>query len=234
MENISKYIGKKIVEIRVEIKVTQANLAKAINITQNTLSRYERGIRDIPSAILNSISKYFDMPIYYFYPIYESLQKFEELISVYEELNTQRKQDLLLKGKTSLKMQKRESIQRIVDNIQGYVSAGEGEFIHEVSSIEPQMLDNQPFDYDYALIVRGKSMEPILENNQIIFVKRATISDARTNQIVIAVLNGKAYVKKIHFLNDRMGCELVSLNPKFKNIKVRVDDDFKIEGIVII
>ena len=56
----------------------------------------------------------------------------------------------------------------------------------------------------------------------------------RDNQIVIAELNGNAYVKKIAFDGDRNSCRLISLNKKYADIIVKSDDSFKVIGVVVI
>ena len=82
-----------------------------------------------------------------------------------------------------------------------------------------------PDGTDYAVRVSGDSMEPKFYNGQILFIKeQQTLNDG---EIGIFALNGESYVKKL------LGGTLVSLNPKYKPIKLYESDDFRIFGKVI-
>lgn len=110
----------------------------------------------------------------------------------------------------------------------GAVSAGTGEELQD-DSTEIDYTGTVP-EYDYALQVNGDSMEPLFTDQQIIFVKCA--EEAFNGQIVIAYVDGKAYVKKYHC--SEYDCELVSLNSKYEPIDVSYSKDFKIKGIVVL
>lgn len=65
----------KLHELRVEKKISQGEAAKALNITQQALSRYERGERELGYAALIKFANYFDVSVdyllgnsTYFYP----------------------------------------------------------------------------------------------------------------------------------------------------------------------
>lgn len=52
-------------DLREENKLTQAELAQKFNITSQTISQYERGIRTPDFALLNSIADYFGVSVDY-------------------------------------------------------------------------------------------------------------------------------------------------------------------------
>ena len=56
-ENINKYIGKRIQEIRIEKGLKQENLAEKLKINRPNISKYETGETAIPLDILKKISK---------------------------------------------------------------------------------------------------------------------------------------------------------------------------------
>ena len=56
-ENINKYIGKRIQEIRIEKGLKQENLAEKLKINRPNISKYETGETSIPLDILKKISK---------------------------------------------------------------------------------------------------------------------------------------------------------------------------------
>lgn len=68
-----------------------------------------------------------------------------------------------------------------------------------------------------------------------VYVNRIYENDeVRSNQFVIAELNGDAYVKKIVFDDNRKSCRLISLNKKYADIEIKPTDDFKVVGVVVI
>lgn len=87
-------------------------------------------------------------------------------------------------------------------------------------------------EYDYVLKVTGNSIAPILENNQIIFVKKFDGNYIYSGQIVIALLNDHAFVKKIDIGKGRIS--LISLNSACNPVNISRNDEFIIQGIVII
>ncbi|PEG95891.1 peptidase [Lactobacillus sp. UMNPBX9] len=119
-------------------------------------------------------------------------------------------------------------------DVLGAVSAGTGEWLTDEQH-EEITVNNEPPEYDFALRVNGDSMIPLFSDGQIIYVNRVDDLDmVRNEQIVIAELNGDAFVKKIVFNNNRKDCQLISLNKEYKPINVTKDDDFKVVGSVVL
>lgn len=119
-------------------------------------------------------------------------------------------------------------------DVLGAVSAGTGEWLTDEQH-EEITVNNEPPEYDFALRVNGDSMIPLFSDGQIIYVNRVDNLDmVRNEQIVIAELNGDAFVKKIVFDNNRKDCQLISLNKEYKPINVTKDDDFKVVGLVVL
>lgn len=116
--------------------------------------------------------------------------------------------------------------------IYGTVSAGTGEFQADEDQREVVRYPGRVPGHDYALRVNGNSMYPMLEDDQVIFVRRSNGSDVHTGQIVIALLNTNAFVKKIDL--DEGQVRLISLNPDYPPIEVDEDDDFQIQGILVL
>ena len=117
-------------------------------------------------------------------------------------------------------------------NVLGIVSAGTGEFQTGDRVEETVSYYGSVPQHDYALRVNGDSMTPMLEDNQIIFIKRIDGNSIHNGQIVIALLNGQEFVKKIDISKDKIS--LVSLNPQYKTINISENDSFIIQGIVVL
>ena len=113
------------------------------------------------------------------------------------------------------------------------VSAGKGSFIN----------DYEPFDIikvnlktcpqarrcDFALKVRGDSMEPYYYDGDIVFVKEQPSLD--NGQIGIFIYEDEAYIKKYSVQED--GVYLISLNKIYPPIKIDENNTFKICGLVL-
>ncbi len=78
---------------------------------------------------------------------------------------------------------------------------------------------------DFAIVIKGDSMEPVYFDGDIILVK--TQNDIDEGQIGVFILNGEGYIKK-----KGKRC-LISLNNKYNDIEISEYDDFRCAGIVI-
>ena len=66
-ELINRAIGLRIVVFRKSRQMTRTELAKVLNVTQQQLDKYEKGINRISAAKLAIISQKFEIDISYFY-----------------------------------------------------------------------------------------------------------------------------------------------------------------------
>ncbi|MEQ3473218.1 XRE family transcriptional regulator [Enterococcus cecorum] len=105
------------------------------------------------------------------------------------------------------------------------VSAGTGEW-QDDNFREEIEYDGQVPPHDHVVRVNGDSMQPLFEDNQILFIRKT--SDVRDGQIIVCTLNNETYVKKI------MGNRLVSLNKKYDDIQINEYDDFSVVGVVVL
>ena len=105
------------------------------------------------------------------------------------------------------------------------VSAGAGEYLDEGGYEEITADDLIPDGADFAVRVSGDSMEPKYYDGQILFIRKQETLDE--GEIGIFALNGESFVKKLEKNT------LVSLNPKYKPIKIQDSDALRIYGKVI-
>lgn len=56
---------KRIRDLREDKDLSQSQLAEILNISQSTYSRYESGYLDVPSEVLISLSKFYDVSVDY-------------------------------------------------------------------------------------------------------------------------------------------------------------------------
>ena len=105
------------------------------------------------------------------------------------------------------------------------VSAGTGVWLAEGHEYEYVDFENVPPHTDFALRVRGDSMEPLYSDDDIVFVRQNMLVEG--GHVGIFFLNGEGYMKMLQ------GNKLVSLNNKYKPVIVQEEDLFFICGRVV-
>ena len=246
MDKLARYAGEKIKQLRISHGMTQEDLANKLDIGKSAVSNYEKGYRKPKQSLIFTLANTFDVSINYFFPETTENISQSEILTIYNQLNDERKEISLNFVKDQLKQQEEQSnvVQadfsvkedsnvysleqhRIKQEWRGYVSAGTGEFLFDTQVEYVEFDENEvPDRSDFCLTVNGDSMLPRFEDKQYIFIKGTT--DVRNGQVIVCTLNGEAFVKKI------TGNRLVSLNPKYDDITISENDNFKICGVVLI
>ncbi len=117
--------------------------------------------------------------------------------------------------------------------LMGYVNAGSGgveNFDDPKEYVEVPGATKQ--EGRYVLKVQGDSMIDAFINEDDYVVVEKKEPDRLTNKIVVALLNGSAYIKRLIRLSDGQ-IILRSENPNYQDIPVKETDDFQIEGRVV-
>ena len=113
------------------------------------------------------------------------------------------------------------------------VSAGKGSFISDYEDYEIVNIDlklvPQARRCDFALRVRGDSMQPNYYDGDTVFIREQPSLD--NGQIGIFIYEEEAYIKK--YVMNENGVYLFSLNKKYPPIKIEEYSSFKICGIVL-
>lgn len=73
-------------------------------------------------------------------------------------------------------------------------------------------------------------MEPVIADSSVVWVKKQ--ESLESGDIGIFVLNGESVCKKLEYSNGQ--CTLVSLNVKYKPIRILESDDLRVIGKVIL
>lgn len=105
------------------------------------------------------------------------------------------------------------------------VSAGTGQWIEEGNDFEYIYTSDVPKGTDFCLKVRGDSMSPLYNNEDIVFVRANVIIEG--GQIGVFFLNNEGYLKMLQ------GNKLVSLNEKYKPMQIQEFDSFFCVGRVV-
>lgn len=107
------------------------------------------------------------------------------------------------------------------------LSAGTGQYLNDVQ-VEQIELPIE-VDADFVVPIYGDSMEPEYHSGDYVFVKLSV--DLSSGDIGVFEYYGDAYIKEL-VINDS-GAYLHSLNPKYDDILIDADSDFRIIGEVV-
>ncbi|MEV2698841.1 XRE family transcriptional regulator [Paenibacillus larvae] len=216
-QDVSKYVGNKIKEYRLNRKLTQKELGMRVGVKHNTISSYEKGTNEPEQDMLFSLAKALDVSINDFFPpINESLVTNVPLgSSVYPYYPVSISAGLPLEV---------ESISRL-----------DTETISLPDSIMGRWAGSRDI---YCMRVNGESMNKVIPHNSLIAVKNFELSNLANGDIVV-YSNGHEYSVK-RFYNDEVNKRVIfrpdSTDPSFTDYVVSYEEakNLKIHGKVVI
>jgi len=220
---------------RKQNNMTMAELGSKLGKTTSAISRWVSGSRSPMVDDLERLSNLFNVDIKTL--MYGADDDYANMIlKVVSKLSVDQQKDVYSFAKKKLSFSSNSNVIKfpkddgtIEITASGVLSAGVGEFLDD--STKPFTVTVHkpvPSDYDYAFQINGHSMEPVYQDKQVVFVKKE--DDYRDGQIIAAVMDGCAYLKKLSVVDGE--ATLVSLNPKYPNIKVDKETGIKILGVV--
>ena len=164
-----------------------------------------------------------------------------DIVVIYNQLDEERQENVvdyatvLLNEQVSMKattvLEKYRTDDYIIDYVEGLVAAGHGTFQEDNLHMEVKLRsEDVPENYDTIAKVAGDSMEPLIEDNDLLFIK--VTSQVDINSIGIFQINGKNFVKKLK--RDYDGSwYLQSLNSGYEEIHLSENDDIRTIGEVV-
>lgn len=164
-----------------------------------------------------------------------------DIVVIYNQLDEDRQANVvdyattLLNEQVSMKattvLEKYKNDDYIIDYVEGLVAAGHGTFQEDNLHMEVKLrAEDVPESYDTIAKVAGDSMEPLIEDNDLLFIK--VTSQVDINSIGIFQINGKNFVKKLK--RDYDGSwYLQSLNSGYEEIHLSENDDIRTIGEVV-
>ena len=237
-------IGNKIRELRKKHGLTLDELANnlnnrypdTMNFNKGKISKWENDKEEPRLSSVKILADYFDVPLDYFNG------NEVEILPIYNKLEKPRQEKVLSYAKEQLEEQENSNIismfnksqddeDYITDYVEGLVAAGHGTFQEDNLHMEVRLRANDvPNEYDTIAKVAGDSMEPLIEDNDLLFIK--VTSQVDVNDIGIFQINGKNFVKKLK--RDYDGSwYLQSLNSGYEEIHLSEDDDIRTIGEVV-
>lgn len=239
-------IGNKIKELRKSHNLTLEELAdilnkeypNTINFNKGKISKWENDREEPRLSSVKILADYFDVPLDYFNGI--DIDQ-AEILTIFNQLDEDRQANVvdyatvLLNEQVSMKpttvLEKYKDDDYIIDYVEGLVAAGHGTFQEDNLHMEVKLrAEDVPESYDTIAKVAGDSMEPLIEDNDLLFIK--VTSQVDINSIGIFQINGKNFVKKLK--RDYDGSwYLQSLNSGYEEIHLSENDDIRTIGEVV-
>ena len=239
-------IGSRIKELRKSHNLTLEELADTlnekypgtINFNKGKISKWENDREEPRLSSVKILADFFDVPLDYFNGI--DIDQ-AEILTIYNQLEEPRQEKVLDFANAQLDEQESSKVASIfekvsnedyiIDYVEGLVAAGRGTFQEDNLHMEVRLrAEDVPEEYDTIAKVAGDSMEPLIEDNDLLFIRVASQIDV--NSIGIFQVNGKNFVKKLK--RDYDGSwYLQSLNSGYEEIHLSENDDIRTIGEVV-
>lgn len=242
-------LGENIKFYRKKSNLTQKDLANLLEIAPTAISAWEVGRNKPLMDNIEQMASIFNVKKSELLGDTFSELSQPEILTIYNQLNDERKEISLNFTKDQLKQQEEQSnvVQadfsvkedsnvysleqhRIKQEWRGYVSAGTGEFLFDEQVEYVEFDENEvPERSDFCLTVNGNSMEPIFKDGSYIFVEEK--EEIPSGTIGVVIVDGEAFIKRVWFEGTQ--ARLESFNKAYKDIIVTRNDSFKIVGKVV-
>lgn len=221
--------------------MSMSELARQVGIAKSTMSRYFNRTREFPLNKTDDFAKALGMTPEYLLGIQKENNIEPEILTIFNQLDEERQENVidyataLLNEQVSMKantvLEKYRTDDYIIDYVEGLVAAGHGTFQEDNLHMEVRLrAEDVPESYDTIAKVAGDSMEPLIEDNDLLFIK--VTSQVDINSIGIFQINGKNFVKKLK--RDYDGSwYLQSLNSGYEEIHLSENDDIRTIGEVV-
>ena len=221
--------------------MSMSELARRVGIAKSTMSRYFNKTREFPLNKADDFARIFNITPEFLLGIQKENKEKPEILTIYNQLEEPRQEKVLDFANAQLDEQESSKVASIfekvsnedyiIDYVEGLVAAGHGTFQEDNLHMEVKLrAEDVPEDYDTIAKVAGDSMEPMIEDNDLLFIK--VTSQVDINSIGIFQVNGKNFVKKLK--RDYDGSwYLQSLNNSYEEIHLTENDDNRTIGEVV-
>lgn len=242
-------LGDRIRKLRESRNMTQTELSEILGMkTYTTVSKWEKNENFPKGKDLKKLAEIFNVTSDYLLGLSDTKlgkittqNEHPEILTIYNQLEEPKQEKVLDYAKEQLEEQNNSKIVSIFDKpqdddyitdyVEGLVAAGHGTFQEDNLHMEVKLrAEDVPEDYDTIAKVAGDSMEPMIEDNDLLFIKVTNQVDI--NDIGIFQINGKNFVKKLK-RDYNGGWYLQSLNNSYEEIHLTENDDIRTIGEVV-
>ena len=243
-------LGGRIRKLRESRNMTQTELSEILGMkTYTTVSKWEKNENFPKGKDLKKLAEIFNVTSDYLLGLSDTelgkittQNNHPEILTIYNQLEEPKQEKVLdyatvllneqnnMKTLTVLEKYKNDE-DYITDYVEGLVAAGHGTFQEDNLHMEVKLrAEDVPEDYDTIAKVAGDSMEPMIEDNDLLFIRVTNQVDI--NDIGIFQINGKNFVKKLK-RDYNGGWYLQSLNNSYEEIHLTENDDIRTIGEVV-
>lgn len=216
-------IGNNLKQIRKQHNLTLEQLANALNkisggemnFNKGRISKWENGKEEPRLSSVKLISDFYGINIDSLYT--NNISK-NSITSIYNQLDKPRQSKVYSFAELQLEEQNKiiEFPKKI--NVLGQTAAG-APVSYGDPDIEEKEFKTVPKGAQYALNVKGDSMEPLIPNGSIIFYKEQ--QNVESGEIAILEIDGDGVTcKKVYFNYEDNKIILRSLNDKYEDIEL--------------
>lgn len=243
--------GQRIIELRKNAGYTRTDFANKLGIPYTTLRNYENDEREPGHNFLIAVAKELNVSIDYLLGISEDKQSNSNYkidlssseqahIIKYRQLNADGQNkvdeyttDLVDSGKYAIAEQPVIDIKYTEMPVYNEpAAAGIGNYLQD-STYEMMNfpLDSIPDGAEFGVRISGDSMEPVIQDGSIVWVKPQV--SIENGEVGIFVLNNDAFCKRLHIDYDKKIVELISDNTNYKPIVIKTIDSLRTVGKVL-
>lgn len=209
---------------RKELKLTQSDIAKQLDITRQSYFTWENGKTKPNSQNIEKLADILGVSSSYFESEYKIVNTYLQLNSLNREKVEHYAEELLTVQEEN-KVVSLYSI-KVIDDIE--LSAGLGESIYDESE-SVEVFADKDYSYDIATWIKGDSMEPVYLSGEVALIREGGFD--YEGAVYAVVWNERAYIKKVYLEED--GYRLVSLNPDYSDMFASAEDNPRIVGKII-
>jgi len=251
-------IAERLRLLRREKSMSKRDLVSRLPLNYSTYANYESGFREPNSEVLQLLARYYNVSLDYLLGVSENRKKAEEIailnedendhIMKYRQLDNHGREvvDIILQKeveRVSFLTTRIETVKKpLVDDrwivLKVYnqrASAGLGSYLSDDSDSDYEEMHfaaNQVSERaDFCVRIKGESMEPKINDGDIVFVKAVPKVDP--DNVGIFVYDGEAYCKRLRIDQTKGAVILESLNKSFAPKHITQPDALRTVGLVI-
>lgn len=216
-------IGEQISYLRAKKRMTQEDLALQVGYSKQTISNWETGLKTPRMGAIQKLADFFGVSKSY---IIEG-KTISTIETIYNQLDEPRQTKVYSFAEEQLEEQQNAKVVPIV----GQAAANPNAMTYGDTVYDEYSEKNAPTNADYAIIVKGDSMEPCFANKSTVYYHKQEIVE--NGELAIVEIDGvEVMFKKVMFDHDNEKIILRSLNKSYDD-RILDSSRVKIVGKVV-
>ncbi len=231
----NKLISTKLQQARIDAGLSQHDVYRWLGISQSTFSSWETGKSEPSISVFLELCAKYEIDDISQYFLGNGIRSKRQTL---DSRMLNKLADLSERGRaavyncldfeySNMRMEKSVTRRRLPVYMQP-AAAGLGNYLGDSDYDEMEI--DAPENADAGIRISGDSMEPVIQNGEIVFIKFQP--QLMGDKVGIFVLNGEAYCKKLEYRGGE--AYLCSFNPKYSPIRIKASDDLRIIGRVLL